>query len=260
MPIDEIRKLEELVSKVRGLTGGQALWIERVLNIFQTEAMFECHSTDLFDTNSLEMFGDALRIHHCFSVEPFSKDKFEYVLQRTLEHSGRTARLAPKGNPGHDITIDDVAVSLKTQANRDIKSNVIWISKYMELGRGVWNDDVASLTTLHELFLKHMRNYDRIFTLRNLRRSPDWYYELVEIPKQLLTKSVRGEFEMKFDSSQNPKPGYCHVRNSSGQLLYELYFDGGTERKLQIKNLRVDECTIHATWQFTIPPEQPSSE
>jgi type II restriction enzyme len=34
--------------------------------------------------------------------------------------------------------------------------------------------------------------------------------------------------------------------------MYELYFDGGTERKLQVKNLRRDLCRIHATWQFAI--------
>ena len=43
-----------------------------------------------------------MRVHHCFSEEPFSKDKFEYVLVKTLKTSGRTASMAPRCNPGHD--------------------------------------------------------------------------------------------------------------------------------------------------------------
>ena len=40
----------------------------------------------------LDDFGDALRIHHCFSAEPFSKDKFEYALERVLNLCGIAAR------------------------------------------------------------------------------------------------------------------------------------------------------------------------
>lgn len=31
---------------------------------------------------------------------------------------------------------------------------------------------------------------------------------------------------------------------------YALYFDGGTERKLQIKSLRKSLCVVHASWEF----------
>ncbi|WP_422616418.1 hypothetical protein, partial [Rhodoferax sp.] len=44
------------------------------------------------------------------------------------------------------------------------------------------------------------------------------------------------------------------VRDANGQLKYSLYFDGGTERKLQIKHLRKDLCTVHATWTFGSAP------
>jgi type II restriction enzyme len=58
--------------------------------------------------------------------------------------------------------------------------------------------------------------------------------------------------EMKLDSTQKgAKPGYCHVPSKAGPLKYALYFDGGGERKLQIKGLRKDLCTVHAEWIFT---------
>ena len=170
-----------------------------------------------------------------------------------LKIIGRKVYLAPKGNPGHDITVDGIKISLKTQANKGIHENYLWVSKFMELGKGHWEKNPADLEGLREQFFKHMESYDRIFSLRTLKKFPSWKYELVEIPKELLMLAKTGTLVMQVESKQNPKPGYCHVTDKEGGKIFDLYFDGGTERKLQIKNLRKDLCRIHATWEFSIP-------
>jgi type II restriction enzyme len=194
-----------------------------------------------------------MRIHHSFSVEPFSKDKFEYVLEQTLNINSTKAALALKGNRGHDITINGVQFSLKTQADRGIKEHMIWISKFMELGKGQWGDNPKDLEELRDSFIEHMKNYERILTLRTLKKSPRWHYELVEIPKELLQEACNGKLEMMMSSVQMPKPGYCYVTDAIGNTKFQLYFDGGSERKLQVKNLLKKYCIVHATWEFTIP-------
>lgn len=195
--------------------------------------------------------GDALRLHHCFSREPFSKDKFEYLLERAANICGTQAELAPKGNPGHDITIGGERYSLKTQANKGLNPKSVHISKFMELGKGQWGAEERDLIGLRDQFLSHMRSYDRILVLRNLSKAPkEWQYELVELPKALLLEAEHGVFEMMQGSKQFPKPGYCHVRDSKGELKFQLYFDGGTERKLQIKRVSKDSCIVHANWRF----------
>ncbi len=123
----------------------------------------------------------------------------------------------------------------------------------MELGKGQWGDNPKDLIGLRKLFLKHLKSYDRILTLRTLERSPNWHYELVEIPKNLIVSAKNGELEMKRESKQFPKPGYCYVRNKKGEDIYQLYFDADSERKLQVKNLLKTYCTVHATWEFFIP-------
>ncbi|MEI6757013.1 MAG: restriction endonuclease [Chlorobium sp.] len=246
------KRIESLLESVRQLTPGQFGWLERTVEIFRYPCHFMIFCSDLFDEETLENFGDALRIHHSFSVEPFSKDKFEYVLERVVNMSSERAKLASKGNRGHDITIDGIAVSLKTQANSGISEEKIGISKFMELGKGVWGDNPSDLKRLLELFFEHLENYARIFTLRALKKAPDWIYELVEIPKELLLRANTGILEMKTGSSQYPKPGYCYVRDGDIEL-YQLYFDGGGERKLQVKNLLKNRCIVHARWEFTIP-------
>lgn len=97
-----------------------------------------------------------------------------------------------------------------------------------------------------------MKSYERILSLRTLNKAPSWKYELVEIPKELLQSAVNGELEMKLQSRQFPKPGYCYVRNEDGEDIFQLYFDGGSERKLQVKNLLKKYCSVHATWEFTV--------
>lgn len=204
-------------------------------------------SSDVISDQVLQRFGDALRIHHAFSRQALSKDRFEFALEQTLNRSGISAELSTsRTNRGHDITINGERVGLKSEAAKAIKADMIHISKWMELGKGPWD-----LSLLLNLFLDHLNGYERVFTLRFLQTgSPAKVcYELVEIPKCLLLKAAAARLEIKHDSRQNPKPGYGYVEDQ-GSLLYALYFDGGTERKLQIKSLRKDLCVVHAAWNF----------
>lgn len=255
MTDDRKRLIELLVKTIPELTAGQLQWLQRVVHVFSVDHDFRLSESNIFDETTLQNFGDAIRVHHSFSSEPFSKDKFEYVLVKVLKMSGHTSTLAPKGNPGHDATTNGVKLSLKTQADKGVKEDILWISKFMELGKGNWGDNPVDLIGLRQQFLEHMKAYDRILTLRTLTRAPKWKYELVEIPKGLLMKASDGELKMMTDSKQYPKPGYCYFRNKAGELIFELYFDGGSERKLQIKNLKKRYCSVHATWEFVIPPE-----
>ena len=248
-----LRLVKLLIQAIPDLTLGQLHWVQRVVDVFGEEHRYTVTDSDLFDETVLRNFGDAMRVHHSFSAEPFSKDKFEYVLVEVLKLTGRKATLAHKGNPGHDITVDGVKVSLKTQADTGIKEDLLWVSKFMELGKGQWSNKPEELEGLRQQFVTHMKSYDRIFSLRALHKAPRWKYELVEIPKELLMLANSGVLEMKLDSKQTPKPGYCYASGADGEKIYDLYFDGGTERKLQVKNLRKDLCRVHATWEFLIP-------
>ena len=116
----------------------------------------------------------------------------------------------------------------------------------MELGKGEWH-----LPLLLQTFLDHMNGYDRIFTMRRLQPGPDMYeYEFVEIPKALMLEAATATLVTQENSRQNPKPGYGHVYDGNRSAKYSLYFDGGTERKLQIKALRKSLCVVHASWEF----------
>ena len=251
---DILVRVDRLIPALRELTEQQLSLIEIVVRQFRRPfiRIERNPASDLVDDRLLRDFGDVLRIHHCFSKEALSKDRFEYALEKTLNLCGKTAVLAvSRTNRGHDITIENVPCSLKTQADKGIKEDEIYISKFMELGKGRWPSTAIGLDRLRDQFLQHMRAYERIFTLRCLSKDPKgWRYELVEIPKALLQEAERGTFEIRRDTKQETRPGYCHVKDRGGKLKFQLYFDAGSERKLQVKHLRKDLCTVHAQWEF----------
>ncbi|MBU1693797.1 MAG: restriction endonuclease [Verrucomicrobia bacterium] len=251
---DILARVDRLIPALRELTEQQLNLIETVVRQFRRSfiRIERNPASDLVDDRLLCDFGDVLRIHHCFSKEALSKDRFEYALEKTLNLCGKAATLsASRTHRGHDITIEDVPCSLKTQADKGIKEDEIYISKFMELGKGRWPSTAAGLGRLRDQFLQHMRAYERIFTLRCLSKDPQGVrYELVEIPKALLQEAEHGTFEIRRDTKQETRPGYCHVKKRGGALKFQLYFDAGSERKLQVRHLRKNLCTVHAQWVF----------
>jgi type II restriction enzyme len=81
-------KVKTLALALADLSESQLQWMEEVMG-----------------NSTSEMFADALQIHHCFSTEALSKDRFEYAFDRVLNRCGIPSSLAGKRKPGHDITI-----------------------------------------------------------------------------------------------------------------------------------------------------------
>lgn len=246
------KEIREIIDTLRRLTPAQQDWVKSTIHAFGVACQFvRAPDSDVVTDAVLASLGDRLLSHHAGSRQALSKDRFEFAFESALNAAGITAQLVKsRTNRGHDITIRGIPISLKTEAAANIKDESIHVSKWMELGRGEWK-----LPLLLDLFLEHMQSYDRIFTLRCLKDDgAKIRYELVEIPKALLLEAANCELEVCADSRQNPQPGYGYVKDASGQLKYSLYFDGGTERKLQIKHLRKNLCKVHATWVFGSAP------
>lgn len=257
MSVDMVR-IEKLVAALRCLSEPQLASVERIIARFRAEytAIWRLPSSDIVTDVVLRDLGDALRVHHCFSAAPLMKERFEYAFVETMRMSGRTAELAEsRTNRGHDVTSDGVRFSLKTQADKGIREKEIHISKFMELGKGDWTSRTGALDGLRAQFIRHLDGYDRILTLRCLPSGRPFLlrYELVEVPKDLLLAATTGKLRVCRSSKQTPKPGYCDVYrciDGAQRLAFQLYFDGGTERKLQIKHLLKQLCTVHASWEF----------
>lgn len=248
-------RMRRLAERLLALPEALRTALERLVVRFQRPTIERSKDYEsIFPKGFVEQFGVDLCLHHCFSNEPFTKDKFEYSVVRIINACGGRAEKARKGNRGHDVTISGIKVSLKTEAAQSIAEKEIHISKFMELGKGEWGREEAHLREKRDQFLNHLTGYDRIFTLRCLTPGDGatWKYELVEIPKKLLARAENGEFEVMHGTKQTAAiPGYCRVYDSKRNKLFELYFDGGSERKLQIRHLQKSgNCPVVATWEF----------
>jgi hypothetical protein len=146
-----------IIARLPRLSAEQLSFVDLILSQLLRPATFGKNKhSDLITDGVLDDFGDILRIHHCFSVEPFTKDRFEFALEKTLRGANIDVARAPRGNPGHDLIINKTAFSLKTEASRGIRPNVIHISKFMELGKGQWSDKPEQLVGLRDQFFHHM--------------------------------------------------------------------------------------------------------
>ncbi len=247
-------RVREINRRISNLSEGQVALLESLIDTFaQPIASHRNPSSDVVSQEFLADFGDILKLHHSLSDDYLDKYRFEAAMQRVFRALGHDAVRPSRCNPGHDLTVDGIKWSLKTQGDAQIKRDVLHISKFMELGKGKWENE-GDLPGLRNRFLHHLTAYDRILQLRYFSQpessSAHHSYELVEIPKPVLIEARNGVFQMMVESKQSPKPGYCTVTDSDGTVRFKLYFDGGTERKLQIKNLRKDLCVVHANWDF----------
>lgn len=247
--MDKKEAVRTLSEEVALLTPSQKGWIGAFVKQFGMEHTFTFNKdSDLVDKLVLENIGDMLRIHHAMSRRALSKAPFEYAFEKALQLSGKPAKLADSAtNPGYDLTVGKKRISLKTEAARNVKEHSIHVSKWLEMGKGLWDPPNIQLPR----FLEHLKGYDRILTLRCLvQTGTHYWYELVEIPHAIMLEAAKGTMEKAGKTRQESFPWYCRVPDGKGGHKYSLYFDAGSERKLQVKNLLKAHCTVHATWKF----------
>ena len=143
----------DLIKDYQSLSKAQQEIIKGIIKAFNIKQDFWLNTnSDLINNDFLANFGNRLVAHHVVSKQALSKDKFEFAFEASLNESGFVAKLVDsRTNRGHDITINSIPVSLKTEAAKNIKIDQLHISKWMELGKGEWE-----LSALLCLFLEHM--------------------------------------------------------------------------------------------------------
>jgi hypothetical protein len=57
-------RIHNIISKLPLLTSGQIYWIGKVIEVFEGEHLFRLIDSDILDQETINTFGDALRVHH----------------------------------------------------------------------------------------------------------------------------------------------------------------------------------------------------
>ena len=105
--VDPQGLLAEVVKAFPALTSNQQDWLMAAVRQFQRPHTFWRHpESDWITEKVLQGLGDGLRLHHAFSRQSLTKDKFEFAFEAALKRGGFTAELTKsRTNPGRDILI-----------------------------------------------------------------------------------------------------------------------------------------------------------
>lgn len=230
-----------LLSKAGTLAPAELAALIRVAEGLGKDAEIEyLLDSDIFPRRAADALAVRAKVHHASSDRAISKEAAEDALLEVLLSAGADAKLAPKNNPGHDMTIDGQRVSIKTQGDRTISDTKIKISKFMEAGAGAWPTTAEGFESLRLGFIDHLTRYERILMIRKLRRR-DNHYEILEIPKEVLMEVLEGEIVLAGNDG-----AAIFSRNPDGSTRFKLLFDGGGVRKIGIHSLDKHLCTLIA--------------
>jgi type II restriction enzyme len=211
------------------------------------------HASPVFPESWAKEFAYRIALHHRLTRHSLNKETFEYALVETCISDGMKASCFPPNHPGADVRVGDEVWSLKTQSDKNIKREFVTFHKFMEAGKGAVNTNSDRVRLVHSV-RQHAAQYDRLFVLRALPKEslsaiPD--YELLEVPVRLFIECPNGPLSVSDTSDRQPQPFSINVpQNGSQSRAYQLYFDGGSERKIKIKYLDRKLCIPHVLWSF----------
>jgi hypothetical protein len=205
-------------------------------------------ASDLATPAFVEDFSGRLLTYHAFHEQKLTKKTFEYVFRGANQAANRTAVITGNSvNAGADIVVDGVAFSLKTEGAKSMSKGSITISKLMEAR---WIRDCKSQSDFSRQVttkvVEHLREYERIITLRAFDRKGYFEYDLVEIPVALL---LAVDTLQPSDFTDRTRSGGSSAKvTCAGSDAFTLRLDGSVE-KITVSGLRTSLCLHHATWR-----------
>jgi hypothetical protein len=235
--------IENLRDVIGNLTEEQAAILLEVATALHGDAVVAVPSegSDIATGAFVRDFGNRLLVHHATSEELLNKKSFEFAFVASSRAAGRVAaRIAStEDNPHADVVVDEVMYSLKTESAASIRlMEARWIRECRnraDLVRGIQSKVVP-----------HLESYQRIIILRVFSKTEGHVqYDLVEIPRDVLLE-VRNLGASDFSALNDNNSSRADIKRNR-RALFALRLDGSVE-KVTIANLRVDACTVHATW------------
>ncbi len=241
--------LEALLNR---LTGERRAVIGEIIHALLSPIKSQINGTSNICTSSfVEAFQSRLIVFQALNDDALSKKAFEYAFANAYRESTGKEVIVNRNSvmPGEDVIADGIKFSMKTEADRGIRSEFLKISKLMEAR---WIRDCKTgkdfLAGVQNNIVPHLNRYDRILVLRAFRAAGNYEYRLVEIPKTVLLE-MRKLAASSF-SGRTPSGSTRAIVSAGGNELFLLRLDGSVE-KVTVDRLRQDLCVVHGMW--TIP-------
>lgn len=245
------KMIGRLMGSLDGLSDEDLSDLIRISNSLQGEMVANrSESSNIVNDRFLRSMYRTMVSHHARSTKPMQKESFEHALRKVCLDCGMSAVLANAATfPGADIIINGQRFSLKTEGAASISPHSITISKLFEAG---WLKDCHSLSDVHSEFSRrialHLSHYDRMLILRNFTGPESVRYELIEVPKILLTNMV--SLGLASFGPRTARGGTSAKVHHNGSEAFNLRLDGSVD-KVTLNGIKISDCIFHADW--TVP-------
>lgn len=204
----------------------------------------------LFPVDFQVMLKGLVAVHHSIYAQvPPTGIYFEALVEKALRETRRPftpIQATARNQPTHDLLVQGVRLSLKTETGYGTHPTQINITKLCTTEREPWTPEV-----LLGRVLEHLARYDLILMLRSVWTLPVVRYQLVEIPVDLLASMREARFEAVGRRSGRQSLG-ADVYGPGTDPLFHVHFDG-SDGKCQIRNLRVSSCALLTEWEICVP-------
>jgi Type II site-specific deoxyribonuclease len=146
--------------------------------------------------------------------------------------------------PSHDLLVEDMKISLKTETGAGTDPQRINITKLCTTEREPWTPEV-----LIPRVLDHLEKYDVILMLRAIWQPPMIHYQLLEIPVDVLKLIQIAKLHPVGQRKGRQSLGADIYRGKD--KVFHVHFDG-SDGKCQVRNLELKHCVMLLEWDLHI--------
>lgn len=205
----------------------------------------ELGTSSLFDDRFLAALKTLIETHHTLYPHiPPQGVFFEALVARAFRDAGRPAQqvvLSTANTPRHDLLVDNVKISLKTETGAGTARNHISITKLCTTEAGPWNS-----AHLIQHTLEHLSRYEYLLMLRAIWQHESLiHYQLIQIPLGIL-KLVENTEVLPVGKRPGRQSMAADIFDNN-QRVFRVHYDGA-DGKCQIHRLAIDRCLMLVEW------------
>jgi hypothetical protein len=187
-------------------------------------------------------------VHHSiYPLIPPQGIYFESLVEEAFKRVKKPftpIKATSRNQPTHDLLVENLRVSLKTETGVGTRLTRITITKLCTTEKEPWTPEV-----LIKRVMEHLGRYDVILMLRAVWEPPIIHYQLVQIPVDLLRLIETTPLAHVGKRIGRRSIGADVVQD--GIPVFHVHFDG-SDGKCSIRNLPVDRCILLSEWDLHI--------
>jgi hypothetical protein len=178
-----------------------------------------------------------------YPVTPPQGIYFEALVEEAFRRIKKPVAVIQAGGrnqPRHDLLVEDIRISLKTETGLGTDPKHITITKLCTTEREPWKPEV-----LIRRAMEHLARYDVILMFRAVWQADAIRFQLVDIPVDTL-RLIEDVSVQKVGKRSGRQSLAADVIRSK-ERIFRLHFDA-SDGKCSIRNLGIQHCVMLEEW------------